>query len=228
MTTLDIQRRLAARGYDPGPLDGIAGRLTSAALRRFQAGRGLEAHGRADRRTLSALFGHEVAAEPLPWFAEAERLMGLREVRGPAHAPAILSWARRLKLAYGADETPWCGLFVAHCVAATLAEEPLPANPLAARAWTRFGRTATPRPGAVLVFWRGRRDGWQGHVGFHAGADETAFHVLGGNQGNRVSVVRIARSRLIACRWPATVPEPAVAAALPSPAPSPSLSTDEA
>ena len=35
-TTLDIQRRLAALGYQPGPLDGIPGRQTIAAVKQFQ------------------------------------------------------------------------------------------------------------------------------------------------------------------------------------------------
>jgi hypothetical protein len=53
-------------------------------------------------------------------------------------------------------------------------------------------------PGAVLVF---EREGG-GHVGFYVGEDSTHYHVLGGNQGDAVSIVRIARSRSIARRWP--------------------------
>lgn len=34
------------------------------------------------------------------------------------------------------------------------------------------------------------------------GEDLTHFHVLGGNQGDRVSTMRIEKSRLVACRAP--------------------------
>jgi hypothetical protein len=50
----------------------------------------------------------------------------------------------------------------------------------------------------VLVF--ARKGG--GHVGFYVGEDATAYHVLGGNQGNAVNVMRIAKDRCIAIRWP--------------------------
>jgi len=57
-------------------------------------------------------------------------------------------------------------------------------------------------PGAVLVF---ERPGG-GHVGFYVGEDATAYHVLGGNQGDAVTIARIAKDRCIARRWPAGRP----------------------
>jgi hypothetical protein len=57
-------------------------------------------------------------------------------------------------------------------------------------------------PGAVLVF---EREGG-GHVGFYVGEDGTSYHVIGGNQGDAVSVARIAKTRLVASRWPKGVP----------------------
>ncbi len=41
MSILEIQKALKAAGFDPGPLDGIAGKRTLAALTAFQAARGL-------------------------------------------------------------------------------------------------------------------------------------------------------------------------------------------
>ncbi|MBT7510493.1 MAG: hypothetical protein HN650_08785 [Rhodospirillaceae bacterium] len=75
-----------------------------------------------------------------------------------------------------------------------------------ARQWQKFGAPAMPTPGAILVFWRGSRDGWKGHVGFYAGEEADAYHVLGGNQGNSVSIARMRRDRLLEARWPATAP----------------------
>lgn len=105
---------------------------------------------------------------------------------------------------------PWCGLFVARCIASQLPEEPLPDNPLGARNWLKFGVAQEPSDGAVLVFWRGSSSGWQGHVGFYAGEDGAAFHVLGGNQSNAVNIARISRGRLLGTRWPRTAPSPRI------------------
>lgn len=59
-----------------------------------------------------------------------------------------------------------------------------------------------PITGAVLIFERGSG----GHVGFAVGQDDTHFYVLGGNQSDAVTIARIAKSRLLGARWPATVP----------------------
>ena len=67
MKIKDIQQQLAARGYTPGPIDGIWGRQTAAAVRQFQAKHGLEADGIVGPLTLAALFqGAPAAAGPAP------------------------------------------------------------------------------------------------------------------------------------------------------------------
>ena len=165
---------------------------------------------------------------PAPWFEEALRLKGVREASGAADNSLILRWAKRLGLGYMHDSTAWCGLFAAHCIGASLPDEPLPNNPLGARSWLTFGRKISPRPGAVLVFWRGRESGWRGHVGFHAGEDAASFHVLGGNQSDAVTIARIARTRLLGARWPATAPMTAVGAVGSAAAEGGALSTNEA
>lgn len=220
MTTLDIQRRLKALGHDPGPLDGVRGRLTIAAIRSFQASCGLVPDGLVGPKTAAKLFPERASLPAAalvpqlrPWHAEAVRLLGTREGRGKADNPRILRWAEALHIGFRHDATAWCGLFVAHCIAASLPDEPLPTNPLAARNWLAFGQRCEPGMGAVLVFWRGSRTGWQGHVGFYAGEDRDAFHVLGGNQSDAVSIARIARTRLIGARWPRTAASPSGARA---------------
>lgn len=40
--TRQVQRQLAKRGYDPGPVDGVAGPKTQRALRQFQQSQGLD------------------------------------------------------------------------------------------------------------------------------------------------------------------------------------------
>ena len=87
-----------------------------------------------------------------------------------------------------------------------LPEEPLlgalGTNPYWARNWLLFGQTVQPIIGAVLIFERGSG----GHVGFAVGEDDTHFYVLGGNQSDAVTIARIAKSRLLGARWPATYP----------------------
>lgn len=138
---------------------------------------------------------------PLPrMVAEACQLHGTIETPGPADNPVILDWAKEagLSKAYSSDAVPWCGLFMA--LIAKRAGKAVPAKPLWARSWSRFG-IASPLAalGDVLVF---ARDKGGGHVGLYVGEDETAFHVLGGNQADAVSIARIAKSRCIAIRRP--------------------------
>jgi uncharacterized protein (TIGR02594 family) len=147
------------------------------------------------------------AIEPA-WLRAARAKLGTREAPGSANSPTILGWAKRLGtkwlgMIYNADSVPWCGLFVATC----MQEVGIDPAPIAvrAKAWATWGsnlRTDRLAPGAVLVF---EREGG-GHVGFYVGQDATHYHVLGGNQGDCVSISRIARNRCAASRWPAGVP----------------------
>lgn len=209
MDVLTIQRKLKGAGFDPGPLDGVRGRLTIRAIKAFQAARGLEVDGVVGPITEGALSGVEASREPaasgLVWLDEAVRLKGTTEKPGGGSNPVILDWADDLDIHLpDGDDTPWCGLFVAHCVAASLPEEPLANTPLLARSWLKFGRETEPAPGATLVFWRGSRTAPTGHVAFYVGEDNGSYHVLGGNQSNQVNVVRIAKDRLLGARWPVT------------------------
>lgn len=213
MQALAIQQALLANSYSLGPegADGIWGRDSIAALKKFQWANGLADTGVPDSSTLQALFGQRTSG-PVPspvWYEEAARLQGLHEAPGLADNPTILGWARQLggwvEKVYRADSTPWCGLFVSHCISVTLPEERLPANPLSALAWARFGRSLVkPALGAVCVFTR--KGG--GHVAFYAGEDADTIHTLGGNQSDAVTLTRIPRSRLAAFRWPASAPVP--------------------
>ena len=52
-----VQQILVERGYDPGPVDGLWGPRTEAALRAFQRDHGLEVDGTLDEEsTLDTLF----------------------------------------------------------------------------------------------------------------------------------------------------------------------------
>ncbi len=54
-TVKDVQRALSSKGYKPGPVDGIMGRKTNAALKKFQRDSGLAVTGNIDRATTDRL-----------------------------------------------------------------------------------------------------------------------------------------------------------------------------
>lgn len=148
-----------------------------------------------------------MAKDP-PWLAYARTLIGVREIPGAKHSPVIMGWIARLGakvlgIKVTDDETAWCGTFVAH----VMQQSALGAPPIAVRAsaWGDYGRgLLNPRLGCIMVF---KRPGG-GHVGFYVGEDDVAYHILGGNQGNAVSIIRMAKSRMTAMRWPNGVPLP--------------------
>jgi uncharacterized protein (TIGR02594 family) len=207
-----VQKRLVNNGFDPGIVDGIWGRNTLNALVAFQRARDLPAEGSLNEATLAALKldppgggdGSERPARDLldlfPWIELAQRKKGLREGADNATLRAFLASDGNT---LGDPATrPWCGDFVETCIAVTLPSAVLPANPYLARNWLKFGRTVDPCFGAILVFWRGSRSGTEGHVGFYYAEDDSDFHVLGGNQSNKVSVAKIDKSRLLGARLP--------------------------
>lgn len=189
-------------GIDPGQIDGIMGPKTRGAISALYA----QNEGVSDEPETDDPLAN--ARNDMPWFEYAQTLLGTREIKGKRHNPLIMGWAKEQNIWYPTDEVPWCGLFVSHCLHAKFAVEPQPENPLGARNWLKFGNPVPAQLGAVLVFYRGKRSGWQGHVGFYAGEDDKAYHVLGGNQSNAVNVKRIAKNRLLGARWPSKAGSP--------------------
>jgi uncharacterized protein (TIGR02594 family) len=218
MTIKAIQEALQKAGFDPGPLDGIPGRRTIAAIKEFQSKHGLEVDGIVGPQTGAVLFKDGIPKDPqfeipstMPWLEEAVHLLGIREKPGVGSSAEIMNWAKTLGIkSYDDDDVPWCGLFVAHCMGSQLPAEVLPANPLGARSWATFGFQTTPRVGAVMVFWRKSKDGGLGHVGLYWAEDEQSYQILGGNQGDAVSFASVAKVRLIEARWPRTAPAPTI------------------
>ena len=211
----DAQQALKDQGFDPGEIDGVWGRNTIAAVKKFQQQHGLEVDGVIGPLTTAALLGSPpgvpvaaaaapVSSSPLVWFEEAKHLVGVKEVPGSQDNPIIMDWAADLHIIYEGDDVPWCGLFAAHCVGSTLSDERLPGNPLGARQWEKFGDPTAPRLGAIMVFWREPKDQGVGHVGFYNGEDATAHQILGGNQADQVSLAWLPKNRFLQARWPHT------------------------
>jgi uncharacterized protein (TIGR02594 family) len=171
---------LKGAGFDPGAIDGVEGPRTRAALYAFS----------------------KPSGAALPWITEMEKAMGLHEVMDN---DALRAWLRSDGSTLGDPaKLPWCGDFVETAMKLALPKEKLPANPYLARNWAEWGEDATRRYGAVIVFWRGRRIGTQGHVGFATAVDDERglVEVAGGNQRNEANRAWLGMDRILAWRAP--------------------------
>ncbi|MCA0920214.1 peptidoglycan-binding protein [Pseudooceanicola nanhaiensis] len=211
MTT---QVRLKAHGIDPGPVDGIIGRRTNAAIIAFKRSIGYAPRPYVGPLTMAALMKDPAApAETgtlnLPdWIKVGLKFKGLHEIYDNAELRAFLASDGH---ALGDPSVfPWCGDFVETCIRLTLPAETFPGqlgvNPYWALNWRGFGVSCAPVLGAVISIIRNGG----GHVAFVMGEDATRYYCLGGNQSNTVSIAPIEKSRFTAAsfRWPSTVPLP--------------------
>ncbi len=134
-----------------------------------------------------------------PWLDYAWALLGERERSGALDNPAIVALYRDAGApGIAHDETAWCAAFVGACLARAGL---VPTRSLMARSYLAWGTPLDEgRPGAVAVFSRGA-DPALGHVGFLIGECKGGLVVLGGNQGDAVSVATFPRTRLLGFRW---------------------------
>lgn len=140
-----------------------------------------------------------------PWIQEAYKHIGLKEIPGPKHNPILINWLERLKAWWKDDETPWCGLLIAHCF--DIYGMKIPKLWMRAKEWgNNWGtRLSAPVPGCVVVF---ERQGG-GHVGFILGATaRNELVVLGGNQSNMVNIAKFDPNRVFGYYWPRDYPLP--------------------
>lgn len=205
------QGRLADLRYYRGRIDGACGPMTLNAFSDFKAAHGLRARPMPGPVTMASLWSADAKPAPAPvangneppWLVEARRLMGTREVPGARNNPVIMGWARDLDQWYPGDDVAWCGLFVAHCMAAGAPNVPQNFNRLGARAWLGYGEETSEYAGAIAVFWRTHpTKSWNGHVAIVTGTSDSAVRVIGGNQSDNVTETWIDRDRLLGYRAP--------------------------
>lgn len=140
------------------------------------------------------------------WLAKAREYIGLQEMKGKQHNPKILEWWKLIGADFKDDETSWCGGFVGG-VLAEVGIKPV-AGAAGSRNWLKHGaKLDKPAVGCIVVFWRGSKTGWQGHVGFVVGRDQKGnLMVLGGNQGDAVNIKPFDKARVLGYRWPSVWP----------------------
>lgn len=151
-----------------------------------------------------------------PWLDVMKEITGTKEVPGSGDNQEILGWASYIAgkfpdmadycALYKHDETAWCGLTVAYCMArcdirpifgATDTDKFLWAN-----AWRQFGVAVdSPMPGDVLTF---RWSNGSNHVALYD--HETPgdqYAARGGNQSDAVNVTMFPMNACTSIRRPA-------------------------
>lgn len=136
-------------------------------------------------------------SEPL-WLTKARQYIGVAEIPGKGECPTIRRWLIQLGAWWTDDDVPWCGTFLGAVMRE--AGSSIPKHFYRARAWLDWGTAMTqPTLGCVVVF--DRRGG--GHVGLVVGRTPVDnLLVLGGNQGNKVSIASFSPDRVLGYRWP--------------------------
>lgn len=130
--------------------------------------------------------------------------IGVKEVTGSGNNKHIVKYHAYARndndVSKGlADSVPWCASFVCFVLENSGMGS---TNSMQARSFLRWGISskAKPLPGDLVVFWRGSKNGWQGHVGFYLGETESFIYCLGGNQSDSVNVARYSKSKLLDIR----------------------------
>jgi len=129
---------------------------------------------------------------------QASFQIGIKEITGDQDNATIVSWSHEIGLPWvNDDETPWCAIFVYWVL--MKCGLPYSANALALSFMNYGYAVDEPEPGDIAVF---KREGGKGHVGFFLGysKDGKRVFILGGNQGNSVSIVAYDLSNLVAFR----------------------------
>ena len=138
----------------------------------------------------------------------ARTFLDVAEVAGHVNNPQILAFLQTDETWPTADEVPWCSAFMNYvCKLVDLPRS----RSLSARSWLRIGipiELADARPdGDIVILKRG--EGAQpgpevinapGHVGLYAGRDGDKVLLLGGNQGDKVSIAAFPASRVLGVR----------------------------
>lgn len=178
-----IQRILEVRD------DGVAGPVTEGAWTKLKEEANTERFGR-----------FESSDEPA-WLRIARGELGQSEISGSADNPRIVEYHSATTLKATDDETAWCSSFANWSL---LKSGVRGTGSAMARSFLDWGTPLpTPREGCIVVFRRGQAP--KGHVAFFLEFDASMVRVLGGNQGNRVSIASFPRADVLGFRWPKEV-----------------------
>lgn len=131
-----------------------------------------------------------------------ELRQGAGEVGGNNRGPYVKKYLNGL----AEEGEPWCAAFVSWCFDQPRGTIPfrytVAARELLAQARARGWATPPdsrymPRPGDIVVWWRVRAEGWQGHAGLvHHVSEDGFLHTIEGNKAPRVAGFTYVASRV--------------------------------
>lgn len=138
------------------------------------------------------------------WLAAAWAEFGAREKSGTGNSAAVLGYFRESGHAsVTSDGVAWCAAFAGAMLKRAGREA---SGSLLARSYLDWGQQlSAPRLGALAILARGADSG-AGHVGFVVGLAGERLFLIGGNQGDGVTVEAFDVSRVLGYRWPAETP----------------------
>ncbi len=160
----------------------------------------------ADAKAIhEALVNNELLLAALAYY-------GLKEIPGPQSSPTISAWIKKwtaiakVKASINDDQTAWCSIFTNEIAERCKCETTGKIN---ARSWLTVGEEIPledAKAGDVIILWRDKPDGWQGHVGFFIRKGPNVCYILGGNQSNQVNILPFSDGRVLGIRRLRKVP----------------------
>ena len=188
---------------------------TDRAVKLFQIDNNLGVSGEVDSETQAALTTNKrgaravtlaVATPATPWMKIAKGEIGQEEIPGNSHNPRIISYHATTSLKASTDETPWCSSFVNWVMKEAGIKG---TNSAAAISWVQWGKASPAKQGSIVILNSSKSQNsslsYSGnHVGFLVKETSTHYHILGGNQRNKVKESRYPKKnwKLKGCRWP--------------------------
>lgn len=142
----------------------------------------------------------------LTWLQIARKYLGTHEKVNGKSNPVLLAMLQEMgnfnqeqKAWWKETDTPWCGLFVGHCLGK--AGRAVIKDWYRAKAWSMSGLTKLKAPAYGCLAVKSRQGG--GHVFFVVGKDAKGRILgLGGNQGNTVSIAPFNPADIDGYYWP--------------------------
>lgn len=123
---------------------------------------------------------------------QASKEIGTKEILGDKNNAQVLKYHAYSRVDNDLskaqpDSVPWCASFVCYCLEMVGMGS---TNSMGARSYLGWGVStkSAPLPGDVVVYWRGSKQGWSGHVGFFIKLEGEWIYTLGGNQSDAVNV----------------------------------------
>lgn len=155
----------------------------------------------AHQQFMTVIGGGKVALDktsPLPVTAAidlAKSHLGEREIPGARHNPFIVGCFEEIGTKVRDDETSWCAAFTGAMLKRSGMAYVEGDAGLLARNYLKYGHAIDePEEGCLVVFWRVRPDGWQGHVAFVESWTATTVTIIGGNQSDAVTRMTVPRT----------------------------------